>query len=414
MDIHLFPMGDGEKPQQRHGILAEKILGFGPDAAFLDDESVDHPAPPAEGGEPQARAALVLIFQRGAEDAGKVAHFLGIEEVVLHEPFDRAGAGMVGIAHQSRHPFLHVEGQAVFFPVGQVMKIGAHRGQVILGLGEAPGLALGNHAERHHGGDLFHPVNVFGDPEQRMKVAKAALAFLDVGLQNVTRIAGPLMPLVALGKLGFDERRPGTPGDFRPEAGAQGLEQLRLAGHQPGLQHGGADGDVALAAPHAFVHRPDRLAHLEAEIPQQIEDVFDDLFGITVLLVGQQEQEVDVGMGRQFGPAITAHGHQRHALSGGGIGAGIDGAGGELEQRRDQPIGHRGVGGDQLGAVERAREKPRAGFRAGQGKRFGRGIKHRRAQLGDRLLACRQGLQPHREYRHHRRGGAGIGVGMVG
>ena len=171
------------------------------------------------------------------------------------------------------------------------------------------------------------------------------------------------MPLVALGELGFDECRPGPLGDFRPEAGAQGLEQLRLAGHQPGLQHGGADGEVALAAPHALVHRADRLAHLEAKIPQQIKDVFDDLFGIGILLVGQQEQQVDVGMGRQFGPAVAAHGHQRHALSGGGIGAGIDGPGGEFEQRRDQPVGHGGVGGDQLGAVQRTREKPRPRFR---------------------------------------------------
>ena len=45
-----------------------------------------------------------------------------------------------------------------------------------------------------------------GDPQQRLQVAQAALALLDVGLEHEAGIAHALMALVALGELGLDER----------------------------------------------------------------------------------------------------------------------------------------------------------------------------------------------------------------
>ncbi len=52
---------------------------------------------------------------------------------------------------------------------------------------------------------LAHAIDVFGDPEQRVQVAQAALAVLDVGLDQIARLAGAAVALLALGELGGDE-----------------------------------------------------------------------------------------------------------------------------------------------------------------------------------------------------------------
>ena len=52
---------------------------------------------------------------------------------------------------------------------------------------------------------LAHAIDVFGDPEQRVQVAQAALAVLDVRLDQIARLAGAAVALFALGELGGDE-----------------------------------------------------------------------------------------------------------------------------------------------------------------------------------------------------------------
>ena len=50
-----------------------------------------------------------------------------------------------------------------------------------------------------------HAIDVFGDPEQRVQVAQAALAVLDVGLDQIARHSRALVALVAFGEFGGDE-----------------------------------------------------------------------------------------------------------------------------------------------------------------------------------------------------------------
>src|ERR1700709_2243134 len=52
---------------------------------------------------------------------------------------------------------------------------------------------------------LAHAVDIFRDPEQRMQIAQAALAVLDVGFDQITRLSGAAVTLLALGELGGDE-----------------------------------------------------------------------------------------------------------------------------------------------------------------------------------------------------------------
>ena len=66
------------------------------------------------------------------------------------------------------------------------------------------------------------------------------------------------------------------------------------------------------------------MADLEAQIPQQIEHVLDHALAPRRLLVGQQEQQIDVGEGRQQAAAVAAGGDDGHALGVGRIGGAID------------------------------------------------------------------------------------------
>ena len=55
-------------------------------------------------------------------------------------------------------------------------------------------------------GQLFaaaHPVEILADPEQRLQVAQAAFAVLDVGLDQIAAFAGLAVALVAFGELGL-------------------------------------------------------------------------------------------------------------------------------------------------------------------------------------------------------------------
>ena len=139
-----------------------------------------------------------------------------------------------------------------------------------------------------------------------MQVAQAALAFLDVGLDDVARIAHALVALVALGELGLDEVAAVAGQELLGEALGQLVVQLALAPHVARLEQRGADGQVALGVAQALVDRARRVADLQAEVPQQVEHELDDLLAARRLLVGPQEQQIDVRQRRQLAAAVAA------------------------------------------------------------------------------------------------------------
>ncbi len=122
---------------------------------------------------------------------------------------------------------------------------------------------------------VLHPVEIFGDPEQRVQIAQTALAFLDVRLDQIARVAGLAVALVALGKLGRDEFRTGILDDFLVEPGSKLVCQFARAADQARLENGGADRHVAARQADALVDGAGRVPDLEAEIPQDIEHELD-------------------------------------------------------------------------------------------------------------------------------------------
>ena len=74
----------------------------------------------------------------------------------------------------------------------------------------------------------------------------------------------------------------------------------------------------------ALIDGAGRVADLEAEIPQHVEHVLGDALAPRRLLVGKQEQQIDVGAGRQQRAAIAAGGDDRHALGVRRVGRPVD------------------------------------------------------------------------------------------
>ena len=274
----------------------------------------------------------------GAEDAGQIADALGDQEIMLHQPLDAEGPGMVGIADAPRQLGLQIEGQALLRPSGEIVQMAAHGPEEGGRLLEGRHLGGAQHPAVDQGGDLIHLIEIFGDPVEGMEVAQASLALLDVGLQRIARIAGALVALVALGELGLDEVEAVAGGDLAPEAALQLLEQLRIAPEEAGFQQPGADGHIRLGLADALVHRAGGMADLEAQIPEAVEHELHHLLAMGRQLVGQQEQEIDIRAGGELAPAIAAHRHQGQMLAGAGIGQREDLLGGVVVEGADQLI----------------------------------------------------------------------------
>ena len=116
---------------------------------------------------------------------GEIADIARHEEVVTHESLNGGGARAVGVSKAGRNLALKIEGQAVVGAAGEIVEIAAHRREEIMGFHEAAGGVIVNDAVVGELADVGNAVEVLREPEQSMQIAKAALVFLDVGLEPI-------------------------------------------------------------------------------------------------------------------------------------------------------------------------------------------------------------------------------------
>ncbi len=187
---------------------------------------------------------------------------------------------------------------------------------------------------------LAHAIDVFGDPEQRVQVAQAALAVLHIGFDQIARLAGAAVALFALGEFGGDEFGRCALHDFLVEARGHFVVELLVAEQIARLQKAGADGHVRLGLADAFIDGARGVADFEPHVPQAIEQGLGDRLAPGGLFVGQQKQQIDVGARRQQAAAIAAGRDDGDAL---GLRAHlrrIEHRGGEFEQQADDIVLH--------------------------------------------------------------------------
>ena len=213
---------------------------------------------------------------------------------MLHEALDGTQARTPAIAEPFRHQRLQVEAQALLWPFGEKMQLAAHRPEEAFAAEEAPILGWREHA----GLDklLLRRVGIemLGEPVQGMQIAQAALAVLDVRLDEITRGAGAGVARVLLLELGIDERPDARLQHVLAKAPLKFGKQHLVAKDQARIEQRRADGHVRARQPHALIDGARGVTDLKAEIPEQIEHVFGDALPPGGLLVGKQEQKIDV------------------------------------------------------------------------------------------------------------------------
>ena len=147
-----------------------------------------------------------------------------------------------------------------------------------------------------------------------------------------------LVALVALGELGGHELRCRSLHHLAVEPAGQALEQFAVAPQEPRFQDGGPDRHVGLRQADALVHGAGGMADLQAEVPKPVEHELDHGLRPGRALVGEHEQEVDVGARRHRAAAVAADRHHRDALGLGGIVDAEDATDRHLGELPDQHI----------------------------------------------------------------------------
>src|SRR5882757_4982731 len=113
-------------------------------------------------------------------------------------------------------------------------------------------------------------MQVLGDPEEGVEVAKTALPLLDVRLDHVTAGAGAGVAIVPLLELGGDELGPRALDHVVLEAPHQVFAELLVAGQPSRLQDRGADGEVLAGELDALFDRSRSVSDLKAQVPQGV------------------------------------------------------------------------------------------------------------------------------------------------
>ncbi|MGX1317974.1 hypothetical protein AB7M17_001427 [Bradyrhizobium sp. USDA 377] len=326
MEGEVVLLRQAEDADQIDRIVLEHVGRGDVDAVVVDDEVVAVGHAPFHRRRAQARhhpaqhrrGLGLLVLELGAENGGEVADLFGDQEVVLHEALDVLHAGMRGVAEPDRDLALEVEGQALLGAVAVEVQVAAHRPEEVGAASERAVFLRVEHAALDQLVGVAHAVDVFGDPEQRVQVAQRPLAVLDVGLDQIARLAAAAVPLLALGELCRDEFGRGALYHFLVEALDQLVIERLVAGEEACLQDRGADGHVAARLPDRFIDRARGVTDLQPHVPEAIEDGFGDLLAPGGLLVGQDEEQIDVRLGRHQAAAVAAGRHHRHPLGAAG------------------------------------------------------------------------------------------------
>ncbi len=169
-----------------------------------------------------------------------------------------------------------------------------------------------------------------------MQVAQAALAVLDVGLDQVAALAGPPVPLLAFGHLGVYELAAGPGHHFGLEPAIKLGKQLRVAADQAYVEKRGADREIRPRQLEALLDGPRCVPDLQAEVPENNQDVLVDALAPRGLLVGAQEKQVDVRAGSEHAASVASGRNNGHALGVRRIACAVDVADGVTVEQSNQ------------------------------------------------------------------------------
>ena len=267
MDFQFVLVGQPENFHQPDRIfLKEFFIGQGEPSA-IQHKAIKLLWFSSERRQEPAHSGIVRLVEMGEEHTGQVADHFCVQEIILHEPFDRGLAGSIGKAHPPRHLWLQVKGQPIFRPAGDIVHMATHGPEKIGCLAKAFELVGGEQANIHQFGSGGHPMDIFADPVERLQIAQAALAFLHIGLDNIATVAHFHMAGIALGQFLRHETTVGSRDDIVEEPLLGFFINPGIAPDIATLEQGGADRQILPRHPHHFINGTATLADLETEIP---------------------------------------------------------------------------------------------------------------------------------------------------
>src|SRR5690606_7624318 len=106
--------------------------------AAVEHEAVQLAWPAAQRRQEAPPTLRHLLVEMREEGAGQIADALRMEEIKLHEAFDRALPRPLGELHALRDLALEIEGQPILGASRKGVEMTAHREQEILRAGELP------------------------------------------------------------------------------------------------------------------------------------------------------------------------------------------------------------------------------------------------------------------------------------
>ena len=143
-----------------------------------------------------------------------------------------------------------------------------------------------------------------------MKVAKAALSFLDVWLDHIACGAVLLVTGIAFGELDLGEVTGPDPAQLFLEGRLEFPVERRVTADKAHLDQAGQDGVVLARGPDGVGHGAFRMSHLETQVPEKIEELLDNHVGGGAVR-RSQHQKIDVRQWCQLAAAVATHSDKR-------------------------------------------------------------------------------------------------------
>ena len=186
------------------------------------------------------------------------------------------------------------------------MHVTAHRPQEVLRLGENLENPCREHLLLAQLRQRVQAVLIFRDPVERVQIAQSALALFHIGLDEIARLPGLAMADITLFEFRSDEFRSRFADDVAYRNVRSTHHTSARSPHKiPRLEQRCADRHIVPAETDAVVDRPGGVADFVAHVPEHVEHVFDNALAQRSLLVGQQEQQIEIGAGGERAAPVT-------------------------------------------------------------------------------------------------------------
>jgi hypothetical protein len=170
-------------------------------------------------------------------------------------------------------------------------------------------LHRGEQPQRRQGVEIVQAMAGPRRPERRVEIPEPPRAFLDVGLLQEDRAPVPLVPPGLLLHLELDVLLGPASLKGPPHPILKLSEDAGAPGQEAGLQHGGPCREVRLHHPQGVTQRATTVAHAEAQVPEEIQDVIQDRGDVVVHPAGVQKHHVHIGAGIEFPSPVPAERH---------------------------------------------------------------------------------------------------------